>query len=351
MSKIKIGIIGTGGISHLHMAGYKQLDNVEVVAVCDINKERVEKYAEQYGVQHIFYDYNEMLQMNELDGVSVCTWNNSHAAASIAALNAGKHVLCEKPMSMSTEEGLAMQKASEQSGKLLMIGFVRRFGSNTEIAKDFIDRGDLGDIYYAKTKCVRRAGNPCGWFADKSRSGGGPLIDLGVHMIDLSRYLMGKPKAVSVYGATFDKLGTRTNIKAVDRYYASDKDGECTVEDFATAMIRFDNGAVLHVEVSFSAHIEKDELTLDLLGTKGGMKFEPKLEIYSEKYDYMTNMTPVFTVPSNDFSAFFNKEMKHFVDCIETGNPCRNPAEDGVELMKILDAVYKSAQIKKEVII
>jgi len=350
MSKIKIGIIGTGSISHVHMAGYKKLDNVEVVAVCDINKERVESYAKHYDVKQVFTDYKELLKL-DLDGVSVCTWNNSHAEISIAALNAGKNVLCEKPMAMNTEQGLKMQEAARKNDKLLMIGFVRRFGLNTEIAKDFIDNGDLGEIYYAKTKCIRRAGNPCGWFADKSRSGGGPLIDLGVHMIDLSRYLMGKPKVISVYGATFDKLGARTNVRGVERYYASDKSGECTVEDFATALIRFDNGALLHVEVSFSAHIENDELTLDLFGTKGGMKLEPNFEIYSEKYDYMTNIKPIYSIPNNDFSDFFNKEMAHFVECIETGNPCRNPSDDGVELMKILDSIYKSAEMKKEVVL
>ena len=170
-------------------------------------------------------------------------------------------------------------------------------------------------------------------------------------MIDLSRYLMGKPKVVSVYGATFDKLGARTNVKAYDRYFASDRTDECTVEDFATALIRFDNGAVLHAEVSFSAHIEKDSLSLDLFGTKGGMKLEPEFEIYSEKYDYMANIKPVYTVPNNDFTAFFNKEMAHFVECIEMGKPCRNPAEDGVELMKILDSIYKSSETKKEVVL
>ncbi len=352
MSKIRVGIIGSGNISNYHMKGYEALDNVEVVAACDLNAERVRAFAEKYGVAHTYTDLHEMVQKEELDAVSVCTWNNAHAEATIAALEQGINVLCEKPMAMNTPEANAMFEAAKKSGKLLQIGFVRRFGKNTQIAQEFIDHDELGDIYYIKTKCVRRRGNPGGWFADKSRSGGGPLIDLGVHMIDLSRYLMGKPKAVSVYGATFDGIGPGNNIKGIDRYCASDLSDVCTVEDFATAMIRFDNDAILQVEVSFSANVKKQgSLTLDILGTKGGMSFEPELEIFSEKYDYLTNLTPVYQKDAVEFEANFISEIAHFVDCVANGTPTICPAEDGVELMRILDAVYLSAQTKKEVVL
>ena len=351
MKKLKIGIIGTGGIGTTHMDSYQKCDKVEVTAVCDINEERVKAFAEKYGVQKYYKNYQEMLDKEELDGVSVCTWNDTHAEISIAALKAGKNVLCEKPMAMNAKQGEQMLKTAKETGKLLMIGFVRRFGINADIAKEYINHGELGDIYYAKTQCVRRAGNPCGWFADKKRSGGGPLIDLGVHMIDLSRYLMGKPKAVAVSGMTSSGIGSRMNIKGINRYLARDTNSDCDVEDFATAFVRFDNGAVLHVEVSFSAHIKEDVLSLDLQGLKGGMKIEPKLEFYSEKYDYLTDVTPVFQEPNNVFNAIFEREVAHFAECILTGCECRNPAEDGLELMKILDAVYESAKCGKEVIL
>lgn len=349
MGKIKVGIIGTGSISNLHMAGYNQLDNVEVIAACDINEKRADEYAKKYGIEHVFTDYNEMLKLKELDAVSVCTWNNGHAPASIAALKAGKHVLCEKPLAMNLEEAIQMEQASKESGKLLMVGFVRRFGKNTGIMNDFIKKGYLGDIYYAKTSCIRRAGNPCGWFSDKKRSGGGPLIDLGVHMIDLSRFLMGKPKAVSVMGATFDNIGPRNNIKAYDRYNPVDMDEYCDVEDMAVAMIRFDNGAVLNVEASFSQNIKEDQLTLELFGTKSGAMMEPKMELYSEMEDYLVDITPRFSQGADVFAENFKNETAHFIDCIANDAECLNPVEDGVELMRILDAIYASAASGKEV--
>lgn len=167
------------------MHGYQQLENVDVVAVCDINEERARNYAEQYGIPSFYSKLDEMLKNEELDGVSVCTWNNGHAPCSIAALKAGVNVLCEKPLAMNAQEAEEMVKTAKEANKLLMVGFVRRFGENTRMLKQFIDQGELGEIYYAKTACIRRCGNPGGWFSDKNRSGGGPLIDLGVHMIDL----------------------------------------------------------------------------------------------------------------------------------------------------------------------
>jgi len=351
MEKIKVGIIGTGSISHLHMAGYTALKNVEVVACCDINKERASVFAKRYDVGHVFTDYNEMLKLQNLDAVSVCTWNNGHAPITIAALKAGKHVLCEKPPAMNVSEALEMEKTAKDSDKLLMIGFVRRFGKNTKVIQDFISKGTLGDIYYAKTSCVRRCGNPGGWFSDKKRSGGGPLIDLGVHMIDLARYLLGKPNAVTVSGATFSGIGPRNNIKMVDRYRPADVDNYCDVEDMAIAMIRFDNGAVLNVETSFSQHIKEEKLTLELYGSKGGAVIEPEIEIFTEDSDYLIDMNPRYTQDDDPFDANFKAETAHFIDCIVSGVKCLNPVEDGVALMKILDAIYLSAETGREVTI
>ena len=231
-----------------------------------------------------------------------------------------------------------------------MIGFVRRYGNDCTVVKDFIDNGDLGEIYYAKATYLRRNGNPGGWFGDKSRSGGGPLIDLGVHVIDLVRYLMGNPKAVSVYGATFHKLGNRKNIKSVKNYasVSAGKDDICDVEDFAAAMIRFDNGAVLNVETSFSLNLKKDEGDIQLFGTKGGVRLDPEFEMFTETNGYLSDIK-LATQTALDFNGLFENEIAHFVDCVLNDKPFRSPAEDGVEMMKILDAVYKSAAIGKEI--
>src|SRR5690625_754163 len=203
---LKVGVIGVGSISGVHIQPYLENDDVELVALCDINEERLAEAGERYGAANLYKDHEALLENEEIDAISICTWNNSHAAIAIDALEAGKHVLVEKPLSMTYEEALEVQKAVRKSGKILQVGFVRRHGENTKILKQFIDNGDLGEIYYAKASCLRRLGNPGGWFSDQSKSGGGPLIDLGVHMIDICWYMMGKPRPVSVSGNTYGKL-------------------------------------------------------------------------------------------------------------------------------------------------
>ena len=197
-----------------------------------------------------------------------------------------------------------------------------------------------------------RCSSFCGWFSDKSKSGGGPLIDLGVHVIDLSRYLMGMHKPVSVYGATFNKLGDKLNIKGIGHYHPADFDAKtniCDVEDSVIALIRFDNGAVLHVEASFTLNIKEGITTLQLFGDKGGATLEPTLEIYKDIDNYLTNITPVIEYASDVFADMFANEINHFYDCCKKHVKCLAPAEDGVVLMKILDAIYESAQTGHEV--
>ena len=353
MSKIKIGIIGVGSIAESHIASYLKNPDVELYAFCDINEKRLNKMGEKYGISRLFTDKNEMLKLAEIDAVSVCTWNSEHAPCTIAALNAGKHVLCEKPMATSVEDAIKMKEAAEKNGKLLMIGFVRRFGNDCDIMMDFNSVDYLGEIYYAKATYLRRNGNPGGWFGDKSRSAGGPLIDLGVHVIDFTRYLMGNPKPVSVYGATFKKLLDRRNLKTTKDYLASSttENDVCDVEDLATALIRYDNGAVLSIEASFSLNIKKPQGKIEFFGTKGGAKLEPDLEMYTEINGYMADVT-LDAKTALDFNGLFDNEINHYIDCIKNNSLiCRSPAEDGIEIMKILMAVYESAETGHEVIL
>ncbi len=350
--KIKIGIIGTGNISNVHINAYLKNPDVELYAFCDINEDRVKAMAAQYGVGRTFTDMHDMLKLKEIDAVSVCTWNSAHAACTIAALEAGKHVICEKPMATCAADAEKMKAAADKAGKLLMIGFVRRFGNDCSVLKDFIDQDYFGDIYYTKATYLRRKGNPGGWFGDKSRSGGGPLIDLGVHVIDLVRYLLGNPKPVSVYGATFQKLFDRKDVKGTAGYVASTKTNAdiCDVEDLAAAMIRFDNGAVLNIEASFSLNIKNDQGKIELFGTKAGAKLDPELELYSEVNHYMADIT-LNGKTDLDFNGLFENEINHYVSCVKDGTPCRAPAQDGIVLMTILDAIYESAKTGHEVVI
>lgn len=355
MKKLKIGIVGVGGISYSHINGYRKDPNVELYAFCDINAERLKQKAEEFGITRCYTDEAEMLRdLPELDAVSVCVWNCNHAACTIAALNAGKHVLCEKPMAASVAEAEAMLEAAKRNNRLLMVGFCCRYGADAELVREFDKKGFFGDIYLAKASYLRRNGSPGGWFSNKALSSGGPLIDLGVHIIDLTRWLMGNPKPVSVYGVTFSKLLDRPGVKkAPDTYFASGSgDGKDVfdVEDYASAFVRYDSGAVLLVECSYSLNMKEDKYTIELFGSKGGAMLSPKLELYTDMNGYMTDVTPV-GAQDIDGDAVMDREMSHFADCILNGTPCRAPAEDGVEIMRILEAIYKSAETKHEVIL
>ncbi len=346
---IRLGIIGCGAIGNLHCLSYQKLgERVEFVACCDIVEEKAKDFVDRFGFKKYYTDAKTMMEECELDAVSVTTWNAAHMECTITALEGGANVLCEKPMAMNTAEALAMQAAAEKAGKLLMIGFVRRHGNDAETALDYIRGGYLGEIYHIDTTYLRCAGFPGNWFGNKELSGGGPLIDLGVHMIDLGRYLAGKPKPVTVFGVTFNKLGPRDNLKGVVLPWSASSDQpqpKFNVEDFVTAMIRFDNGMVMNVKASFSLHAEKDTGTLDMYGTKGGLTLAP-FTIHTEMADRLVD---VQVKGDTGTGEFFVAEMKNFLDACEGKAECKAPAEDGVELMRILDAIYQSAETGKSV--
>lgn len=350
MTTVKIGVIGTGSISEYHLQAYQANPHAELVAVCDLNEQRAKQYAERFGATKVYTNVEQLLQDEEIDAVSICTWNATHAEFSIAALRAGKHVLVEKPLSRTVEEALQIEQAVAESGKLLQVGFVRRYDANLQMLKKFVDAGELGEIYYAKATLLRRLGNPGGWFADIERSGGGPLIDLGVHVIDVCWYLMGRPQVVSVSGNTYHKLGNRSNIQNLDFYKAADYDpSKNTVEDLANAMIRFANGASLIVDVSFTLHAAQDDLAVKLYGEKGGLELEPEIKLVTEKHDTILNIMPQTNHRSFDFVGAFRHEINHFIDCVRNGEQPLSPVQDGVEIMKILRAIYESAQTGKEI--
>jgi predicted dehydrogenase len=341
---LRVAVIGAGSISDVHLQAYADNQEVELTAICDKNEARAKEKAAAFGAKRTYTDYRELLADSSIDAVSICTWNNSHAEISIAALEAGKHVLCEKPLCKTVEEAKQVEKAVHRSGKVLQVGFVRRYADNVQLLRKFLDAGDLGGIYYAKASYLRRLGNPGGWFSDIERSGGGPLIDIGVHVIDLCWYLMGRPKAVSVSGNTYKKLGNRAHIKNLSFYQAADYDpSNNDVEDLANALIRFENGASLMVDVSFTLHAHKDEMSVKIYGDKGGAEIEPELQIVSEQHDTIINIAPQVDHLSFDFQKGFRNEIGHFVNSCLGRTETLSPVEDGVEMMKILCAIYESA--------
>jgi len=218
MATIGVGILGTGRISGVHVEALQGIDGAEVVAACSTTRERVESFASRYRIPHAFTDSSQLLVQPGLDAVVIATPNDTHAPLSIAALEAGKHVLCEKPMALNFAQARKMAAVSENTGRLLMIGMCRRFGEKVLALRRFVEQGDLGHVYYARAGYTRRWGNPGGWFSVSERSGGGPVIDLGVHVIDLVRYLLGGPRAVSVSASVFGGVVLPEDVRGVRKY-------------------------------------------------------------------------------------------------------------------------------------
>lgn len=353
MSKLRVGLVGAGNIANVHLDSYMKNNEVEIAAICDINEERLKETADKFNIEKRFASLDDMLKSVELDACDVCVWNCNHAECTIKVLEAGLDCLCEKPMAMSADEAQKMKDTADKCGKLLMLGFVTRFSNEARIAKDFIDNGYLGDVYYAKATYMRRNGNPGGWFSDKSRSGGGPIIDIGVHPLDLTRYLMGNPKPVSVYAVTSDLLHKeRANLKTRVGWYpkgADPKKDVCDVESNAVGIIRYENGASTLLEASYALNCEPAG-GRTLYGTKGGLCLD-NMMLYTDINGFMTDSKIVDTDNYVDAKPMFDAEIDHFVDCCLGRCECMSKAEDGVVIMKILDALYESAKTGHEAII
>jgi predicted dehydrogenase len=341
---IKVGIIGVGGIARgAHLPAYQKVPHVEIVAVADVMEEAAQSAAAQFNIPHVFTDFQKMLEMDEMDAVSVCTPNFLHAKASIAALEAGKHVLCEKPLALNAKEGQAMINAAKRTGKKLMCGLNNRLRGDAQALKRFAEAGYLGDVYYARAQALRRRGIP-GWgvFIDKEKQGGGPLIDIGVHILDLALFIMGHPKPVAVSGQTYVKFGHRKDVVGLMGQWDTKK---FTVEDFAVGLVRFENGMTLTLESSFCANIEQREIfNFTILGDKGGCQLDP-VKMFSEVNKTLIDMTPVHLPQVRTHE----REIQLFVEAIREDKPVPIPAEEALLVTKILDGIYESSEKGKEV--
>jgi predicted dehydrogenase len=349
MAKLRIGIIGSGGIAQsCHMRGYAAIpDLCEIVACADVNEATAKQAAEKFDVAKTYTDYKEMLAKENLDAVSVATPNKFHKDPTIDALKAGVNVLCEKPLGMNADECRAMCATARDSGKILQVGLQSRFNGPSRWMKQYIDAGNLGDVQFARAQALRRRGVP-GWgvFINKELQGGGPLIDIGVHILDLTLFLMGYPKPVAATGRYWDTLGKNPDLYNGMGDYDRSK---FTVEDFAVGMIKFDNGAVVSLESSFMAN-GPDKFETFLYGTKAGAKVDPyasnnALEIYTESNKLQMDVTPS-NIPRVE-SAHVD-EVKAFVNAIINGDPSPVPGENGLILNAIFDAIYRSSETGNE---
>ena len=351
MKKWKVGVVGCGSIAgYAHFPSYERMkDQIEVVAVADIVPEKAKAAAEKWGIPHWYASVEELLAGEpEVDVIDVCTWTAAHAPVTIAAAKAGKHVLCEKPLAANLEQGLAMEAAVRDAGVTFMLAVCTRYGNEQQKFIEMRDAGVFGDIYYAKTAYMRRRGVPGGWFTNKEIAGGGPVLDIGVHAIDRTWYLMGRPKPVSVSAETSYRIG-RYNSETSFAWtgeVADRPEGQVfNVEDSASIFFRFEGGKTMFAEVAWTSNGPSTAGT-QLYGTKAGCSFDP-LTVFGENAEGKLT-DEVVEVPGNDY---YEDEIRHFFSCLEAGKEPISPMADALVIQKMLDAIYRSAEAHAEVTI
>ena len=355
MREVRVGIIGCGGIANgKHMPSLHKLPNVKMVAFCDLILERAEKARQDYGTPdaEVYTDYRDLIARDDIEVVHVLTPNCAHAELSIAALKAGKHVMCEKPMAASYEEAKAMVAAAKESGKFLTIGYQTRSTTTHQYVRHMIENGDLGEVYYVKAPSIRRRGAPLwGVFLDKEKQGGGPMIDIGTHSIDAALSLINNYDVESVSGAVYRKLAdTAMNSNEWGIW----KPEEFEVEDSAMGWVRFKNGATMIVEASWVLNYT-GEAHMTLCGTKGGVEFiGDTVRVNGEKDGslYICDIKPNST--ARDLFHGQNLtceeyEAKQWIYSIVNNVPPLTKPEQACVVSHIIEAIYQSAATGKTI--
>jgi predicted dehydrogenase len=348
--KFRVALVGCGGIAQTHLNALKSMDDVEVVAGVDVNPARLKVMEEKWGVTKLYKDWKTMLKEVRPDGVSVCTPNGVHMQPTVDALNGGCHVITEKPMAMNPAECVKMIDAAKKNNKKLSVGFQYRYHSKSQFLRRAAQAGQFGDILFTRCQALRRRGIPnWGVFGQKKLQGGGPMIDIGVHVIEMAHYVMGSPRPVAATGNTWTHMGNKPS-NVISQWPNWDHK-TYTVEDLAIGHVRFENGAILHIEASFVNHIKKDEWNFNLMGTKGGANWDAG-EIYRDDAGTMINSTAGYLPNTDDFLTMFKIKLRNWIDSATKGAEQIAPAEAGLAVQKILDGVYRSAESGgKEVVI
>lgn len=349
--KLKVGIIGCGGIAKgKHLPSLSKVEQVEMVAFCDTVSERAKEMATQFGTKSakVYEDYLELLKDRSIDVVHVCTPNISHCDISVASLEAGKHVMCEKPMAKTAEEGRKMIETAKRTGKKLTIGYQNRFRPDSQYLHKVTSNGDLGDIYYAKAHAIRRRAVPTwGVFLDEEKQGGGSLIDIGTHALDLTLWMMNNYKPQVIMGSTFHKLGKKEN--AANAWGPWDP-SKFKVEDSAVGFIKMEDGATIILESSWALNsLDVDEAKCTLSGTEGGADMKDGLRLNGEKYSEL--YTEKIELGA-DGVAFYdgeeesdaNKEARLWIEAIINDTEPIVKPEEALVVTEILEAIYQSAK-------
>jgi predicted dehydrogenase len=345
--KLRVAFIGCGGISQTHLGALATMPDVEVVAGVDVDADRLKVMEDKWKVTKLYKDWPTMLKEVKPDAVSVCTPNGVHAQPTLDALNAGAHVIVEKPMALNPLQCEEMIATAKKNNKKLAVGFQYRYHPNTEFITRARDEGQFGNVMFVKAQALRRRGIPnWGVFGQKEKQGGGPMIDIGVHVVEMAHYTMGSPKPVAASGNIWTYMGNKPSD--VVSMWPNWDYKTYTVEDLAIGQIRFENGAILQIEAAFASHIEKDIWSYTLMGEKGGANWDPPM-IFTDRAGTMINSTPSFLSSKTDFHNLFISKLRNFIDGCTKDTPLRAPGEAGLAVQKMLDGIYRSAEVGKEV--
>jgi predicted dehydrogenase len=343
---LNVAVIGTG-MGRYHMKEFTESPNVHLLAICDLNRPEAEQFAKEYGAGHVFTDYHDLWSLEGLDAVSIAIPNHLHASVTIEALEHGLHVLCEKPMATKLEDAQRMVQVAEAEGKRLMIGMSQRFRPQSLALRGMVERGELGDIYYARSTWIRRRGMPVlhfapggsmgrgQWFVDQDKAGAGALFDIGVHMFDLTWWLMGNPRPLTVSAASYQNLWSAEFVRRGIR---------CNVDELSSAMVRFAGGVTALFDVSWAAN-QADDMNVRVFGTRAGIQVYPPVVYYEPRWSELHTDSVEVKLVEEGLSP-----RRHFVDCIR--NPDQTMIASGQEcltVMAVLDAVRRSASCGHEV--
>src|SRR3990172_8667349 len=330
MEKVPVGIIGLGAIAQtIHLPILTRLLDVEVVAVCDMDRAKAESLARKYNIKRAYDDYETMLKDEEnLIGVDICVSTNAHKEVAIAALEAKRHLLIEKPLARTQQEAIDIVASAKKHGRMLMVGMNNRFRPDSMILKSFIEEKELGKIYYAKAGWLKKLSVANPWLTRKEQSGGGVVLDLGIVMFDLTFWMMGYPEVNEVIAANYSH-----NTKGV--------------EDSSVVFIRMKNGSTITIESSWSFESEQEFFYCDVFGTEGSGSLNP-FRILKKMHGNLVNLAPVsHDTPLTLYRKSYENELKHWVGALRGIHPLASTGEEPVHRMKIVDAIYKSAKTGK----
>ncbi len=358
--KLRVGIIGTGWIAESHIEQYVKFPDVEVVAMADLIPGKCQAFCEKMGVDytniHFYPDHKSMLANEKLDGVSICTYNATHAECAIDALNAGVNVLLEKPFTVTLDEAIEVMKAEKASGKLLTIGFQPRMDPNMQEIKKIVESGELGEIYYIQTGGGRRRGIPNSTFIEKSTAGIGALGDIGCYSLDMVLNAIGYPKPLTVTGYTSNFFGTNEKYQYADKFHTAKENAErFSVDDFAAAFVRLEGGIILDFRIAWAMHLDTPGDTI-IMGKKASLRIPStdcwngsvggEMTVYTDVGGLQTQIK-IPIIPNN--KSLFEMKVRSFLDAIKDGSPAPVPSSQIVYNQAIIDGINKSAACGHEV--